>query len=1167
MRILDLQLRAFGPFTDVMLDMDVGQGLYVIFGPNEAGKSSALRALKALLYGIPHNSSDNFIHENSRLRIGSRLRHSDGSELAFLRRKGNKDTLLGLDEKPIDDIVLDRFIQGVGEQLFSRFFGIDHEALICGGEDILKGGGEVGGSLFAAGLGGVSLRNVVQDLDAESESLFRQRGQNQVINRAINEYGEAKRLISEFSISSRKWAELDEALKNDIEKRANLTSELQRVDGERNHLDRLQQALPKIAKREDLLARQRELGDVVLLSPEFTDNRREAIRELKSARGTLQENGLDLEQLNTKVDELEVPEPILDQAEAITELHQRLGSHQKAARDLLARQGELHQLEADAQALLSELWPDLTLKQAEKRRLSAAQRIRIQDLGSQYQTLANNFKRAKQDIQSTERELGDVMRELDELSCPRDPSELRRTVVRIRKNGDLEGNRETALLELGAEEQQAQVELKRLGLWLGTIEELESLPIPAQETIERFENEFQENSNHRNAIQERINEAMIELQELNRKIEELRMAGAVPSEEELGGARERRDQGWGFVRREWLNDDNIDEEKRAYDSENDLAEAYERAVGYADELADRLRREADRVANNAALATRQAKCLENLQTLEEDRIRVLNEVQQVQQEWATLWQPMQIDPLPPKEMRSWVANERNLMQRSERIRHYQRNLQQLSDRIEAYRAELSRGLVLMGESAFIDAQALGALLELSQSLVEVIEESNRRRKELEKKTVALRDDLDRSGQIKGQCVAEIEQWQVDWTAVVVDLGLTEKSSPAEANAVLSKLEDLFRKLDDAEKLRHRIHGIKEDAREFATDVSGLTQRLAPHLAEMPPAQAAAQLHADLGKAREAVVELSGLRKQIQKNEGIIRDAEGTIRCMTSRLGELCQQAHCSSHDDLEAADNRSSQFRNLQNDIDTLNEQLGDLVGGGTVEQLLREVEGVDADSLPVQISEVSREAEDIQAERDQLDKRIWNIERDLHQMDGSAKAAEAAEISQSILAAIRANVDRYVRLRMASLILRREIERYRAENQGQLLSRASQLFSHLTLGSFPELRTDFNDKDEPIILGVRSTGERVGVAGMSDGTRDQLYLALRLASLEKYLETNEPMPFIVDDILIRFDDRRAVAALNVLAELSSKTQVIFFTHHSRLVELAKGAVSDRQLQICSLGG
>ncbi len=77
-------------------------------------------------------------------------------------------------------------------------------------------------------------------------------------------------------------------------------------------------------------------------------------------------------------------------------------------------------------------------------------------------------------------------------------------------------------------------------------------------------------------------------------------------------------------------------------------------------------------------------------------------------------------------------------------------------------------------------------------------------------------------------------------------------------------------------------------------------------------------------------------------------------------------------------------------------------------------------------------------------------------------------------------------------------------------------------------------------------------VEGMNSGTRDQLCLALRLASLEKYMESAEPMPFIVDDVLADFDDDRSQAALNALAELAEKTQVILFTHHSQVVEQSK---------------
>jgi uncharacterized protein YhaN len=74
----------------------------------------------------------------------------------------------------------------------------------------------------------------------------------------------------------------------------------------------------------------------------------------------------------------------------------------------------------------------------------------------------------------------------------------------------------------------------------------------------------------------------------------------------------------------------------------------------------------------------------------------------------------------------------------------------------------------------------------------------------------------------------------------------------------------------------------------------------------------------------------------------------------------------------------------------------------------------------------------------------------------------------------------------------------------------------------------------------------------MSEGTCDQVYLALRLAGLYLYLDKEEPLPFIVDDILVNFDDQRSLATLRVLAELSRRTQIIMFTHHDHIVDLAR---------------
>ncbi|MHC5540399.1 ATP-binding protein, partial [Singulisphaera rosea] len=103
--------------------------------------------------------------------------------------------------------------------------------------------------------------------------------------------------------------------------------------------------------------------------------------------------------------------------------------------------------------------------------------------------------------------------------------------------------------------------------------------------------------------------------------------------------------------------------------------------------------------------------------------------------------------------------------------------------------------------------------------------------------------------------------------------------------------------------------------------------------------------------------------------------------------------------------------------------------------------------------------------------------------------------------------------------------------------------------------------------VGARPDGATVAVEGMSDGTCDQLYLALKLASLEHHLDHNAPMPLVVDDILVNFDDERALAALLELATLSKRTQVLFFTHHRHLVDLASTNLPPDALFVHELRG
>ena len=101
-----------------------GARLHVLYGRNEAGKSTALSAITDLLFGFENRTAFDFLHAASDLRVGAHIRARDGTELAFRRRKGRRDTLLDAKEKPLGDDALAPFLQGLTRDVFIRAFGL-----------------------------------------------------------------------------------------------------------------------------------------------------------------------------------------------------------------------------------------------------------------------------------------------------------------------------------------------------------------------------------------------------------------------------------------------------------------------------------------------------------------------------------------------------------------------------------------------------------------------------------------------------------------------------------------------------------------------------------------------------------------------------------------------------------------------------------------------------------------------------------------------------------------------------------------------------------------------------------------------------------------------------------------------------------------------------------
>ena len=928
-----------------------------------------------------------------------------------------------------------------------------------------------------------------------------------------------------------------------------IQSELAEKRTEVNRLQRIQRVLPKLSRRRELLQELDVLGDVVVLPDDFSGRRRTAINALESAQTIVDKATPRLEGLQQQLRDLSINQALVEQAENIEDLHTRLGGHRKAQQDRPHLEAENKQLLADVESILKENRPDLELKDVEQLRPVLTRRQQFGELGGKAAVLNARIEQAESGLRETERRLKAARKERGEIGEPRPTDALHRAISAARKHGDLDASIQSAQSQIASLQTECVVDLSRLTLWAGELNEATGLALPGRESLHQFEERYANLSKRMQRLEEKKNELTDALQDTSQRLEEIERVGDVPTEAALIRARSERDAVWQLLRSQWVDGNDVSDEASEYQSEGTLPDTFENRLSGADEVSDRLRREADRVHTLASLQARRSGAQQQVESISEQLEAASAEKSQLDADWQAIWTPCQIAPRTPREMRTWLDGFEDLRDQVGNLNLLRQKVSELERNRTTHIQRLNEQLAALGREGSTSVELESVLLEC-EAFASQLDEANRKSDLLSKEVKDRESEVESLNEEHRLAAEALEAWKMQWATQMQGVGLRDDTQPSVVDDFVENVRTLFSKLGDAEKLRIRINAIDEDAAAFRSQVQAMVASIAPELGDVPADDVVVRLNALLSENRSRHTKRQQIEEQIEQATQEIQESNAAIQTMIARLNALSVEAKCEDHVQLDAAERRSADYRRIKGAIESMEQEILDSGEGSTIVELETQAEGVDPDSLPGCIAELNNAIEDeLEPRRIELAEAKGRAEKELELMDGSDHVAELADQAQAVLAGIRSDAERYIQVKLAGKILRDQIERYRQENQGPLVKRASEHFAALTLGSFDGLMTDFNDRDEPILAGIRPGGERVTVEGMSSGTRDQLYLALRLASLEKYMESSEPMPFIVDDILVDFDDARSQAALNSLAELAEKTQVILFTHHSRVVE------------------
>jgi uncharacterized protein YhaN len=587
-----------------------------------------------------------------------------------------------------------------------------------------------------------------------------------------------------------------------------------------------------------------------------------------------------------------------------------------------------------------------------------------------------------------------------------------------------------------------------------------------------------------------------------------------------------------------------------------------RATVHADAVVDGLRREADRVAHLARLAAERAAA-----QLEERAVAAqLDEAARTlgaeEARWKDTWARTGAPHASPADARAWLVELTSARLVAEAARAATAEEAAWRERYERARRVLSAALCVdlgdAGPSALAEeARAEIARLEKVAAAAAAAEEEGRR----------VEQEL--AGARGREAAAEEEVRRVRAEAAAL---LAEHRVSAPVHDDLAPFADdvdaLSALLEQIRDRARREAGMQRDAREIEERVRSVCERAAVDLAGRPTVAAIEELQRRLVAATRARDERERLEAELLVAGAELAEERAKIHAATDALAAMAAAAGVSSREELAAAEAAAAEAatqRARKQEAEVALARLGD---GVALEDLAREAAQCES------LESAQRRLEDVEGELAELDTEIESTNRDVARNEaglvlyrqGVSDAADERSLAEADLARIQEKTEEWVRLRLAHRVLSRAVDKYRERSQGPLLARAGAIFSELTLGAHLKLAVRFGEDDTPRLVAVRSVGGEVEVDGMSEGTRDQLYLALRIASLERMLETTDPLPLVLDDVLVQFDDDRAAAAFRVLAGLAARMQVLFFTHHAHLVEIARRAVPADRLTVATLG-
>jgi uncharacterized protein YhaN len=1154
-RIARLDLTRYGKFSDRRFDFGLapvgGSDFHIVYGLNEAGKSTAAAAILDLLFGIEKHSAygvgrgragvPNW-HAYNAMRIGARL-ELGGRPYEVARLKRDKNSLVDANDRPLDESLLTAELAGVDRESFHMMFSLDDESLEKGGDAILASRGDLGQLLFSASAGLAEISDRLDSLRKRAEEFYRPRASTTELAELKRELEALKHERDGADTLAPAYAELVRqrdaardahaaAAKSLSERRAR-EDEIQRQLGALPHLAALREAESQCTLLEGLPTPpegwrdevQRLQAEAIRLAVQ----KEGAERAIRALEEQLERTNLDATALR-----------IASRVEAWRELRSRYDS----AADIPVRQGELAAKRDAVADILRRLGRE---GEADPRKLLLSAPVvgALEDLIAARSGVLSKLEAAGEAEEAARSAYAQTLQEL-----PPRIDDRQTTAMASLKARFTEARRDDSVARLRATRddivtttRKLKEAFARLAPWRGDAEALARVIVADEaQTAELRRRTAQSEAVRRQAL-DILAAKTREAERLKVEAAAAACAADLLGDEAAADVRSARDAAW-VTHRACLD--------------RTSADVFEAAM-LRDDAAG-----ATRVARARELAALRERAIK-LAGVELEREHAHADLESADKAVAALH--IEIETIAPAAspqgrdalafIDAWRAKRDDALTLVDALHRSEDAERRAKDEGERTGERLSAALRATGLVPDQNSD-LEALIEAAETALSADAQfAALRQKAEERRAEAIRAEA------KLEIAKEADaNWLRSWRETCAGTWLGEAEGEPALGAVkqsLKALDELRTTLSVCAELQDRIAKMERDKHLFGDEVSGVAAAL--DLNDVPGdvrqrVDAIEERVARAGEnARRRAEKADALKEAYERLKPIVEELEVNARRASAMTAFFAVETVADVAVRLEDCKRRDA----LRGEIAREKAAIIAANVAGSREAARAILERADAAALTSELAALKARA----PLDDQTHAETHSAHREaakrLEEVGGDDAVARLEEKRRTILEAVNDGARRYLTLRAGIAAAEEALRLFRDRHRGAMMDRASEAFRLISRGAYRALTTAPNGQSETLIA-LGADGGSKEAAQLSKGARFQLYLALRVAGYHELAKIRAPAPFVADDIMETFDHFRAEEALRLFADMGRVGQVIYFTHHQHLAELAKAVCPEARV-------